>query len=359
MSNPEFTAPDYTSQDAATYKANLDASIAANGSDYVNLGFSYDVGTGVFTIHGAEGTALSSSNPAFVRFQDPDNFGYNKYISIEANQSFIDDNGSSEIIGNLFGYPTGTAVSSDVRFYLYAVPNDGMDTVQFMIARMSHHDTSPAAASIGAPDDAVADTVGSFFSLDNLDETAYDSNPCTCVGSFRMQMSSLDDWTVQTLDSSDGIGKNCDKNNFIPRAKARLSSNASNVTGDSTDYTVAFDVEDIDTSLLDVTTGYFTAPRDGMYVVQTNLRIAGLSSSHTEGIMGIISSNKSNADRFHPYNMSTGTSYTSKGSALVDMEAGDTVYITLNIKNGTKVVDVQGSASDDRSVFGIHWIGEL
>ena len=64
MSNPESTAPDYTSQDAATYKANIDASIAANGADAINIGFSYIVGKGVFTIHDAKGSALSSSNPA-------------------------------------------------------------------------------------------------------------------------------------------------------------------------------------------------------------------------------------------------------------------------------------------------------
>jgi hypothetical protein len=158
----------------------------------------------VFTIHDAKGSALSSSNPGFVRVQDKDNPGYSKYISVEANQSFIDDNGASEIINNLFGYPTGVAVS-EARFFLYGVANDDQDTIQFMISPVSHLRTSPAAAAIGAPDDAVADDITDFWSLDNIDETAYDSNPCTCIGSFRMAMSSSDDWTVQTIDLTDGI----------------------------------------------------------------------------------------------------------------------------------------------------------
>jgi hypothetical protein len=204
MSNPEFTAPDYTSQDAATYKANIDASIAANGADAVNIGFSYDVGTGTFTIHDAKGSALSASNPGFVRVQDKANPGYSKYISVEANQSFIDDNGASEIINNLFGYDSGTAVT-DARFFLYGVANDDMDTIRFMIGKVSHLRVSPATANIGAPDDAVADAATDLWSLDNIDETTYDTNPCTCIGSFRMSMSASDDWTVQTLDLTDGI----------------------------------------------------------------------------------------------------------------------------------------------------------
>jgi hypothetical protein len=218
MSNPKFTAPLYTVNDAATYKANIDASVAANGSDVVNLGFSYASGTGVFTVHDAQGNSLSSSNPAFVRFQDKANPGYNKYISIEANQNFTDDAGSSEIINNLFGLTTSVAHADDIPFYLYAVANDDMDTVQMMISRVPNAALSPAVANIGAPDDAVADTQGAFFSLDNIDETAYDQNPCVCVGSFRMTMSASDDWTVSTLDNKDGIGKFQENRTFVVSA---------------------------------------------------------------------------------------------------------------------------------------------
>lgn len=205
MSNPEFTAPDYTSQTASTYKANIDASIAANGNDYINLGLTYSAGT--LTITDARGGALSASNPGFVRFQDPDAPGLSKYISVEANQAFIDDAGSSEIIGNLFGFTTGDTVDQDVPFFIYAVSNDNMDAVAFMISRVPGMTQSPVAASIGAPDDAVADDDFSFFSFDSLDEAVYDSNPCVMVGSFRMRMSSSDDWTVQTLSVDDGIGQ--------------------------------------------------------------------------------------------------------------------------------------------------------
>jgi hypothetical protein len=170
-----------------------------------NIGIDYDGGTGVFTVQGADAT-LSSTNIGYVTLQSKANPGELVSYSITADQSFIDDNGSSEIIGNLFGVTTGVAWANDCPFYLYAVGNDNEDTVAFMISRIPHRTVAPATANIGAPDDAVADTQGSFFSLENIDETLYDGNPCLCLGAFRMQMSASDDWTVQTLDNTDGIG---------------------------------------------------------------------------------------------------------------------------------------------------------
>jgi len=127
--------------------------------------------------------------------------------TVTANQAFIDDVGVSEIVDNLFGLVTSVAYASAMPFYLYAVPNDAETAIAFMISRVPHLRQSPAAADIGAPDDAVADGQADFWSIDNIDESLFESNPCLCVGSFRMVMSASDDWTVQTLDDLDGIGQ--------------------------------------------------------------------------------------------------------------------------------------------------------
>ena len=69
---------------------------------------------------------------------------------------------------------------------------------------------SPAAANIGAPDDAVADAQRDFWSLDNLDETLFDQNPCLAIGGIRMRKTTAgtNDWTVQALVAGkDGPGK--------------------------------------------------------------------------------------------------------------------------------------------------------
>lgn len=174
------------------------------GNYFDNLGCSLSAGT--FTIHGALGRSLSALNPAYVVLPSKTTPGlYIKY-QITADQNFIDDAGSSEIIGNLFGFTTSVAIAVDVPFFIYAVANDDEATIQFMLSRHPHRTTSPVTASIGAPDDAVANAEGDFWSFDNIDETAYDENPCLCVGSIRMQMSASDDWTVQTLAFTDGMG---------------------------------------------------------------------------------------------------------------------------------------------------------
>lgn len=177
------------------------------GPYYDSLGINYAVGTGVFTIRGAQGRDLSSANPGYVVLPSKTTPGNFVKYKVTANQSFIDDNGASEIIGNLFGFTTSVAITVDVPFFIYAVANDAETAIAFMISRHPHRTISPVAAQIGAPDDAVANSEEDFWSIDNIDETLYDENPCMCVGSFRMRMSSSDDWTVQTLAITDGVGQ--------------------------------------------------------------------------------------------------------------------------------------------------------
>jgi len=178
-----------------------------------NLGLTLSSGT--FTVTGADGTALGATNPAWVVLQDDASPGHLTAYEVTADQNFIDDAGASEIINNLFGATTGVAWANDVPFYLYAVTNNAKDAIAFMISRVPHATQSPAAANIGAPDDAVADIESDFFSLDNIDETLFDTNPCLCIGSFRMQMTSSDDWTVQALNHGDGIGKYQEGKTFV------------------------------------------------------------------------------------------------------------------------------------------------
>lgn len=169
-----------------------------------NLGITYSSST--LSVSGAT-AALSSTNPGYVCLQSKATPGRLQVYKITADQGFVDDGGSSEITGNLFGATTGIAWASDVPFFIYAVANDSENAIAFMISRDPRASVSPAAANIGAPDDPVADAESDFFSFDSLDETVYDANPCCAIGAVRMQMSSSDDWTVQTLSNKDGIGK--------------------------------------------------------------------------------------------------------------------------------------------------------
>lgn len=168
-----------------------------------NIGCSYNVGTGLFSICGADGTALSATNPGYVTLKNSSSIFVT--VKITANQDFIDANGASEIIGNLFGLTTGVAHASEVPFFIGAVLKDTDDAIAFGITRLPIPIT-PAAAYIGAPDDPVADTNWSFFSFENIDETKYESRPFGVIGCINMKKSIADDWTVSALSSFSGIG---------------------------------------------------------------------------------------------------------------------------------------------------------
>lgn len=215
---------------------NTDFSVDANGfvsslgnmvmTGIINIGFSYNAGTGTFTVHAQDGTALSASNPGYVTLQDPAAFGELITITVTSNQDFIDDNGASQIIGNLFGLTTGIAITVDIPFFLYAVLNDALNSVAFMISRFPNSTVAPVAAKIGMPSTAVADSQGSFFSLENITAADYENNPCISIGSFRMRMSASDDWTVQTLAARDGIGHFQEGIQFsFPRGQFGAASN--------------------------------------------------------------------------------------------------------------------------------------
>lgn len=169
-----------------------------------NIGFALSAGT--FTIKGSDGNDLSTTNPGFITIwsREATTPGQLKTIKLTSNVSFDDASaaGGSELTGNLFGTTTGVAYGNDMPFWIKAVLNDDEDAVAFMLTRNGMGLTAPAAANIGAPDDAVADAQNDYWAFDNLDETLYNGNPAMPIGSIYMQKDSSDDWTVQGLHAS-------------------------------------------------------------------------------------------------------------------------------------------------------------
>ncbi len=195
-----FDSDDFT-VDASGYVQLKEAS----AGEFLNLGISYAAGT--FTVNGEDGTALSATNPGYVTLQSVTNPGQLTTIAVTANQSFNDDaHASSDIVNNLFGFTTGTAITDDVPFFLYACLNDAQDAVTFGISRIPHRTRAPATANIGTPATANADEQYGIFLFNSVTIGDYDTNPVTLIGSFRMKMSAADDWTVQTLTTQDGVG---------------------------------------------------------------------------------------------------------------------------------------------------------
>lgn len=206
LASPDSTKVGLANFNSAQFNVDADGFVSAinDGASVgaVNLGITYSAGT--FTVRGAQ-ASLSASNIAYVTLQSK-TAGNVVTVPVTANQTFIDDAGASTIIGNLFGMTTGVAAATALPFFLYAVLNDAENAISFMISRYPNTKVSPVAAKIGKTGSAVASTQGSFFALDNPTVADYESNPCLCIGSFRMTMSALDDWTVTAFDTWDGIG---------------------------------------------------------------------------------------------------------------------------------------------------------
>lgn len=178
-----------------------------------NLGITYSGGT--FTVNGFDGTALSSTNPGYVTLQSKVTPGRMVTIAVTANQTFTD--GSAGTTDNArFGVTTGVNWTSDMPFYLYGVIDDADSAIAFMISRLPGRANSPPAAQISKTGAIVNVSQGDFFSLADVTIASYDSNPCLCLGSFRMQfVGATDSWTVQTLSAlTDGIGNFSEQTGF-------------------------------------------------------------------------------------------------------------------------------------------------
>jgi hypothetical protein len=136
--------------------------------------------------------------------------------------------------------------------------------------------------------------------------------------------------------------------NNLPKFSARLTSTATNVTGDGTAYTVIFNTEDFDVyTQYDNTTGIFTAPIAGYYQFDFSVQLEGLvDASHNTGVLQLVTSNQTyltgSNNTYAVRDANNNTTYS--GSVLTYMDAADTAFVRLTVSGGTKVVDLKGFA---------------
>lgn len=171
------------------------------------LGVTYSAGT--FTICKDDGTALSSTNFGVVVLPST-TAGLKVALKVTANVSFNDDaHASSDIIGEEFGTTAGAAWANDRPFYIYLINKDNTSTnLLFGISPVPNFKTTPSSSTKlgykGNPASSPSDE--SIFCLTSSSPSTYTSKPCISLGSFKMQKSSADDWTVQALSNKDGFG---------------------------------------------------------------------------------------------------------------------------------------------------------
>lgn len=130
-----------------------------------------------------------------------------------------------------------------------------------------------------------------------------------------------------------------------PAFLARVGTTLTNVVGKDATYTIILTTEVFDQNAdYDNGTGVFTAPVTGRYQFTAAVYLTG-ATIMTAAELQLVTSNRTYELDYNIAGASA-NDRTLKGSALVDMDAGDTAYITVfAIGESANTVDVYGHAS--------------
>lgn len=123
-----------------------------------------------------------------------------------------------------------------------------------------------------------------------------------------------------------------------------------NVTGSNQSYTITFGSEILDLSD-DFSGTTFTAPVDATYFFTATIQAEGISSANHAGIfLRVITSNRTFEEQTQP--MPTGpTRMSISVSGYDDMDANDTVTVSIQVEGSSKSVDILGAGSGTSTRF--------
>lgn len=277
-------------------------------------------------------------------------------ISNASNARFCTINGNSTrgITSSGVTLRTLFSVVSNNNFYFQSGPFNVIgttNTISYNVIRSSY----PNAMSFGnSPGNIVSGNyISNSTSATNTGVLKFDGPECTnnmvfgntlapsevAGGSLISSVNNASIGTVRDNVSQEGVYQQPTNSQFI----AYSTVTQSNVTGDSTAYTVQFSAEFQDFhSDFSTTTFTFTAPHNGMYSFSTLLSLDQLDNTHTYVRVRLVTSNRSYETLIHS-TFTASTAIVPSLSTLADMEAGDTAYIQLDVGGGTRTVDVIGN----------------
>jgi hypothetical protein len=125
-----------------------------------------------------------------------------------------------------------------------------------------------------------------------------------------------------------------------------VAATQNNVTGDSTDYTVLFAGSEAFDQNADFNgSNTFTAPVTGRYLLSTHIFCTGAADNHVLGYFAIVASNRTVYNNLLVYNSQSGEELRDNITTFLDMDANDTATVFLDIRGGSKTVDVEATST--------------
>ena len=131
-----------------------------------------------------------------------------------------------------------------------------------------------------------------------------------------------------------------------PSVFAYGSASDNNETGTGSTHTIIFDTEVTDQNADFDGTSTFTAPVTGVYHVALVVKLQGVTSSASNAGMAMVASNRSIDFDFGGNISSMSGAVTHGYSAWIDMDADDTLTLTIFVNGeSSDVVDIDGAAN--------------
>jgi hypothetical protein len=161
--------------------------------------------------------------------------------------------------------------------------------------------------------------------------------------------------TSRHIAASDGLLPFHDS--YTPSSYASVSAQISNVTGNGTEYLIIFDQESYDyNSNYDTSTGRFTAPKTGLYMVNAGVKILpGLSVTtfiaKISGGSTVLTMYRGDTDSIRE-----GSGYvTVSGGGVISLNAAQSVFVSITATGlGADTVDVIETSGE--TYFQVHWL---
>ncbi len=139
-----------------------------------------------------------------------------------------------------------------------------------------------------------------------------------------------------------------------PLFSAFNSVTDTNVTGDGTAFTIICDTEVFDVnSNYDNTTGIFTAPVNGRYLLVAGVDGRDYGAGHTISQVNLVTSNRTYTLHYEDGSITStpGNVLRRNGSVIADMDAADTASVQFTVFGSTLTIDVFGTGGAMQTYF--------